>query len=113
MVGGLVLAVARMRHDDLDGGAVESHGGGSGTVAASFRRTMIPRRALAAAQRWDTHDDVVRHYERVDGRRDDADRQRRQMGARRRPAIDKGSNDDDDCDDGDSDGGRHPPVVPP
>jgi hypothetical protein len=83
MVCGLVLAVARMRHDNLDGGAVESHGGGGGTVAASFRRTMIPRCALAAARRWDAHDDVVWNHERVDGRRDDADRQRRQMAARR------------------------------
>ena len=83
MVGGLILAVAHMRHDDLDGGAVESHGGGGGTVVASFRRTMIPRRALSAARRWDAHDDVVRHHERVDGRRDDADRQRWQMAARR------------------------------
>jgi hypothetical protein len=83
MVGGLVLGVARMRHDDLDGGAVESHGGGGGTVAASFCRMMIPRRTLAEARRWDAHNDVVRHHERVDGRRDDADRQRRQMAARR------------------------------
>jgi hypothetical protein len=50
-----------MRHDDLDGGAVESHGGGGGTAAASyasFRRTTIPHRAAATARRWDAHDDV-------------------------------------------------------
>jgi hypothetical protein len=49
-----------MRHDDLDGGAMESHGGG-GTAAASyasFRRTTIPHRAAATARRWDAHDDV-------------------------------------------------------
>ncbi len=61
LVGGLVSAVARMRHDDLDGGAVESHGGGGRTAAASyasFRRTTIPCRAAATARRWDAHDDV-------------------------------------------------------
>jgi hypothetical protein len=50
VVGGLVSAVERMRHDHVDGGAVEleSHGGGGGTAVASyasFGRTTIPRRA--------------------------------------------------------------------
>ena len=77
MVGGLVLAVARMCHDDLDGGAVESNGGGGRTVAASFRRTMIPRRAASGGK-----------WLRVVGL-----------------AIDKGLDDDDDCKDGDGNGG--------
>jgi hypothetical protein len=61
VVGGFVLGVARMRHDDLDGGAVESHGVCGGTAAAAygtFCRMAIHHRAAAAAGRWDVQVDV-------------------------------------------------------
>ena len=59
---------------------------------------MIPRCALATARRWDAHNKVVRNYKRVDGRRDDADRQRRQMAKLRRRRDRQGLDDDEYCD---------------
>jgi hypothetical protein len=123
-----------MRHNDVDGGAVEleSHGGGGGTAVApyaSFGRTTIPRRAAAAARRQNTHDDVDVDDAMTTGTtnasKDGGTMPTANHGGKWLRvvdvAIDKGSDDGDGDGNGDGNGngngdgydGRHLPVVPP